>query len=206
MSNCDDLYTYIREQYVKELQRYINIDIYGKPGTCDKIPGFKPRIDLCDGSLSQEGSECFQKYYGQYRYYLAFENAICDWYISEKIARALNHGILPITLGPPLHHYNTLLPEGSFLHVDNFTSPQELAKHIQKLNANHTLYNSYFAWRMHYELKLRPLQNDKNILQGVWCKVCERLWRDPPVQDKFYNISQFWSGERQCSNQIHRSK
>ena len=184
---------------MKEMQRHINIDIYGKPGSCDKIPGFKPRTDLCDGSMNQEGSECFQKFYGEYRYLLAFENAVCDWYISEKIGRALNHGILPIALGPLIHHYNKLLPEGSFLHVDNFTSPHELAKHISKLDANHTLYDSYFAWRVHYELKSQPLQNDKDILQHVWCEICKRLWRVPHVQDTFYNISQFWSGERQCS-------
>ncbi len=206
MSNCDDTYTYIREQYVKELQRYINIDVYGKPGGCDKIPGFKPRTDVCDGSLSEEGSKCFQKFYGQYRYLLAFENAICDWYISEKIARALNNGILPITMGPPSDHYNTLLPEGCFLHVDNFTSPQDLAKHIRKLDGNRTLYNSYFAWRVRYELKPQPLQNDKDILQYVWCEVCEMLWRDPPVQDKFYNISEFWSGTKQCSKGTHKNK
>ena len=157
------------------------------------------RHEPCDRKMDQKGSKCLEKFYGQYRYYLAFENAVCNWYISEKIARALNHGVLPIALGAPLDHYNTLLPPGSFLHVDNFTSPRELARHLRKLDGNRTLYNSYFAWRVHYELKPQRLQHDRDILQRVWCELCERLWKDPPLQDKYYNISEFWSADKQCS-------
>jgi glycoprotein 3-alpha-L-fucosyltransferase len=69
VSNCKD--SNGRLQYAHELQKHIPVDIYGKCGTkkC-------PRSDTC-----------YDKVITDYKFYLAFENANCKDYISEKLFR-----------------------------------------------------------------------------------------------------------------------
>lgn len=59
-----------RLQYAHELQKYINVDIYGSCGTkrCPRV-----RQD-----------ECFKLLDREYKFYLAFENSNCKDYITEK--------------------------------------------------------------------------------------------------------------------------
>ena len=60
-----------RGNYVKELQKYIDVDIYGTCGTLK-----------CSRSSSQT---CYDKLNNDYKFYLAFENSNCVDYITEKL-------------------------------------------------------------------------------------------------------------------------
>lgn len=62
VSNCNSASR--REIYVKQLAKYIDVDIYGKCGTSWN----------CGPKAS---SDCYQQAARQYRFYLSFENAIC---------------------------------------------------------------------------------------------------------------------------------
>ena len=68
VSNCRE--TNNRKQYAQELQKYIPVDIYGKCGT-----------KTCPRSTE---TECFEMLNRDYKFYLAFENANCKDYITEK--------------------------------------------------------------------------------------------------------------------------
>jgi len=68
VSNCRESNT--RKNYAKELQKYIPVDIYGKCGT-----------KKCPRSTE---TECFEMLNQDYKFYLAFENANCKDYITEK--------------------------------------------------------------------------------------------------------------------------
>ena len=63
-----------RERYVKELSKYINVDIFGGCGI---------KTDPCKRTLNSSES-CFIDVYNSYKFYLAFENSNCDMYITEK--------------------------------------------------------------------------------------------------------------------------
>lgn len=52
-----------REDYVKELTKFIKVDIYGKCGNLDCPPS--------------NGEKCWQMVEHQYLFYLSFENSIC---------------------------------------------------------------------------------------------------------------------------------
>ena len=69
VSNCRE--SNGRRQYAHELQKYIPVDIYGKCGTLQ-----------CPRSTK---TECFEMLDRDYKFYLAFENANCKHYITEKL-------------------------------------------------------------------------------------------------------------------------
>lgn len=68
VSNC--VTTNGRLEYAHELQKYISVDIYGRCGPLK-----------CKKSVSKECGELLDN---SYKFYLAFENANCRDYITEK--------------------------------------------------------------------------------------------------------------------------
>ena len=85
-----------------------------------------------------------------FRFYLSFENAICQDYVTEKIFNALRLNTIPIVLGGA--NYTKILPPGSFINAGDFESPKALANFLQTVLNNSTLYESYFSWRPFYDI------------------------------------------------------
>ena len=109
----------------------VQVDIFGACG-----PHRCPRTSA---------NKCFQLLNDDYKFYLAFENSNCKDYISEKFfVNGLGHDILPIAMGARLEDYEEAAPRKSFLHVDQFSGPEELAKFLHKLDQDDSLYNEYF--------------------------------------------------------------
>ena len=78
--NCDTKSK--RELYVKELQKYIDVDIYGKCGPlkCPDNPKvYDPRMN----------KECYDMLEQNYKFYLSFENIFCKDYVTEKLFNIL---------------------------------------------------------------------------------------------------------------------
>lgn len=50
-------------------------------------------------------------------------------------------------MGAKRSEYERNSPKNSFIHVDDFESPKELAKYLHKLDSNDDLYNEYFKWK-----------------------------------------------------------
>lgn len=70
----------------EELAKYnLHIDIYGDCGNlkCSRI----------------KGDECFAPIESDYYFYLAFENSMCEDYVTEKIVIATKHYAVPIVYG-----------------------------------------------------------------------------------------------------------
>lgn len=84
ISNCEAQSK--RLDYIKVLQKYISIDIYGKCG--------KP----CPTSNSKH-KDCKSIIADEYKFYFAFENSICQDYLTEKFYHILYHNIIPVVLG-----------------------------------------------------------------------------------------------------------
>ena len=55
-----------------------------------------------------------------------------------------SHDVLPIAMGARLEDYEVAAPHKSFLHVDQFSGPRQLAKFLHKLDRDEDLYNEYF--------------------------------------------------------------
>ncbi|KAF4666505.1 hypothetical protein FOZ61_009650 [Perkinsus olseni] len=135
-----------RNHYYKELISHIDIIKHGK---CGMVHG--QAVGGCD----RNDMACFDAYVKRFRFYLAFENSKCRWYITEKLWKVYKWQvkgipIVPIVLGAPKGDYEKLAPPGSFIHVDDFDSPRALAEYLHYLLGNHSAFAAYFEWVKSY--------------------------------------------------------
>lgn len=118
---------YIRVKYYKELSKHIKITTFGR--------GFE---GYHYGDTLSTIASC--------KFYLSFENSIYQDYITEKLYNPLAVGTVPIVLGTLRENYEKLVLGDSFIHVDDFASPKELADYLLLLDSNDDLYLKYFQW------------------------------------------------------------
>ncbi len=106
----------------------------------------------------------------RYKFYLAFENANCVDYITEKYwFIPLQNNIVPVVLGGGNYSNRNLAVPGSFINVMDFKTVKDLADYLLMLDKNDTAYNEYFLWKKRYYLDEPP----------PWtCKMCAMLNND----------------------------
>ena len=54
--------------------------------------------------------------------------------------------MLPIVMGPSTENYKEKLPPNSFIHVDNFTGPEDLVSYIKVLDHDDKIYRFDVRW------------------------------------------------------------
>ncbi|ODM88821.1 Glycoprotein 3-alpha-L-fucosyltransferase A [Orchesella cincta] len=79
-------------------------------------------------------------------------------YITEKLFKRCHS----IVLGAHPEDYKAICPENSYIHVEDFQNPEELANYMKQLADNHTAYNSYFRWK----------DTGQFINTNFFCRVC----------------------------------
>ena len=122
--------------------KHIKVDSYGACLNNKQLPA-----DL-KGSEKFE-SDKFYKFLARYKFVIAFENALCDDYVTEKLWRTLATGSVPIYLGAP--NIESLLPnKNSAILVKDFQSPQEVANYVLKINSDDGLYNTFLQHKAFY--------------------------------------------------------
>eukprot|EP00093_Oithona_nana_P007513 07513.XXX_139120_130865_1 [CDS] Oithona nana genome sequencing. len=173
VSNCHS--SSKREAYVRELRRFIPVDIYGKCGE------FK--------CAKEKGWQCYQEAEAKYKFYLAFENAVCRDYVTEQFFNMHNLNMIPVVLGGA--NYSAIAPPHSFIDAADFPNPKALAHYLKLLDADDAKFNEYFWWRDFYARRFRHHQS--------LCDVCERLHTDKST--KIYdNMQDWWVTQAQCSS------
>ncbi|XP_018414742.1 PREDICTED: alpha-(1,3)-fucosyltransferase 6-like [Nanorana parkeri] len=136
-----------RVQYYDQLKKYLHVDIYG--GQHLPLPR---NVHLQTIST--------------YKFYFAFENSIHVDYITEKLwINSLESGTVPVVLGPTRANYERFIPPDSFIHVDDFSSAQELASYLLRLDKDDQKYQQYFNWRSIYSLRNRKEHGYRNTAE-----------------------------------------
>ena len=125
-----------REEHVRELQKHIPVDIYGK---CEPLN--------CTAK-NKMSNQCYQIIETRYKFYLSFENSMCLDYITEKALNILKLNVVPIVRGPK--GYNKHVPPNSVINAREFASPKSLAEFIKELDKDHNRYMGYLKWKAHY--------------------------------------------------------
>ncbi|KAK9498301.1 hypothetical protein O3M35_002966 [Rhynocoris fuscipes] len=165
-----------RLQYARALQKYINVDIFGACGS-KKCP-------------RSNQSKCFDMLGKDYKFYLAFENSNCREYITEKFfVNGLGNDVLPIVMGARPEDYELVAPMKSYIHVDEFESPKQLAEYLHKLDADDNLYNEYFRWKGTGEF----------INTHFFCRVCALLHDQYPIKS-YRDINEWWRSVGTCTS------
>ncbi|XP_067670447.1 glycoprotein 3-alpha-L-fucosyltransferase A-like [Haliotis asinina] len=167
-----------RELYVKELQKYIDVDIYG---ACRQNKSFDCPRERSFGCLSMLNTT--------YRFYLSFENSLCKDYITEKFYNTFMTSAIPIVRGGA--DYARLLPEGTFINTASFDSPKSLAKYIKYLERTETAMGYFLAKKHKYEY----ISTEKTEFD--WrCQLCAKLHGN--IRRKHYTDMKEWLSIGKC--------
>ncbi|XP_078484957.1 4-galactosyl-N-acetylglucosaminide 3-alpha-L-fucosyltransferase FUT6 [Ciona intestinalis] len=121
----------------------------------------------------------------EYKFYFSLENSYhCRDYMTEKIWwNALRSGVVPVIWGPLRSDVETLLPTGSFIFVEDYSSPEALVKHILYLERHTSEYLKYFQWRNQPPATLQRKGGDiLNYDVTGFCQLCYMLHHDDAVE------------------------
>ncbi|VDN33673.1 unnamed protein product [Gongylonema pulchrum] len=93
--------------------------------------------------------------------------------------------------------YDVSLPPGSFIAADDFESPRQLAKYLNYLERNNTVYLrnryscSYLEWTKHYQ---------RSTAETSMCDLCRYVHscRENGTSKTVSDISAWWYRDKQC--------
>ncbi|KAK2588925.1 hypothetical protein KPH14_001781 [Odynerus spinipes] len=132
-----------------------------------------------------------------YKFYLAFENSNCKEYLTEKVFwNGYKHFAVPIIMGPSRSDCKRLLPPGSYLHVNDFANPLELANYLKYLHHNVDNYIKFHEWRRYYEVL-----NEHGYFGSAsrhYCRICEALHYNSRKNKIYEDLDEFWSKDKFC--------
>ncbi|VDM49984.1 unnamed protein product, partial [Toxocara canis] len=158
-----------REEVISELKKYIDVDIYGR----------------CGKMYCTKGGQCEQMLNTDYHFYAAFENSISDDYITEKLwHQGYQFDVIPLVLKRRI--VERYVPPYSFIAVDSFDTPREMAQYLNYLMQNKSAYLEYFAWRKNYAvIYLDGTHHDR--LERPWgvCQLCRFAPNDSLFHRRF---------------------
>ncbi|KAL3309019.1 Alpha-(1,3)-fucosyltransferase 9 [Cichlidogyrus casuarinus] len=132
MTNVREVYSN-RTEYLKEFSKHFPLHIYGR----NQERVCPPNVSDCRHALGMK-----------YKFYMAFENSKCSQYITEKFFEtALNNNIIPVVLGASKQDFEAFAPPNSYIHVDDFPTPKDLANYLNKISTDKIALSRYFAWK-----------------------------------------------------------
>ena len=85
-----------------------------------------------------------------YYFYLAFENSICQDYVTEKFFDAMAANVVPVVYGGA--NYSQLAPPHSFIDIQDFPNEEAAGLYLQHLIDNPKEYQEYFWWKPYYKV------------------------------------------------------
>lgn len=152
VSNCHS--TSRRDEFVRQLQKYIKIDIYGRCGHFS-----------CPGSMP----ECHERLSQKYKFYLGLENSFCKDYVTEKVFHTFldNSNAIYVSRGAP--NVAEILPPNTFIDAFDFNSTRSLANYLIELGADEERYISYLK-----EIDKYHIDNERNYHRSI-CDLCELI-------------------------------
>ena len=166
-----------RDSYVKELMKYIDVDSYG---TCLHNKDLPEKLQNPAETFEHKD---FLELMSVYKFNIAFENAYCNDYMTEKIMRPLHIGVVPIYKGSPV--VQDWMPNNhSVILADNFESPKELAEFIRYLDENDEEYEKYLEFKrteipnkflLDHMQKREWSDGLRDFFRGYECHVCKQL-------------------------------
>ncbi|XP_044747599.1 alpha-(1,3)-fucosyltransferase C-like [Coccinella septempunctata] len=162
-----------REELAKEINRYMPVDIIGN---CNLDSPLK-----CPKSSQQH---CYKLIERRYKFYLSFENSLCEDYVTEKFFNILKLNLIPIVYGTA--NYTRIAPPNSYINVKDYQNVSDMVEYLKILDDNPDLYLTYFEWKKDYVIDIYPKQ--------TLCDLCKKL--NKPVEYKTLdNLAQWWFSE-----------
>ena len=200
---------YVEKVSMPDLAKKTRLVVW-KATNCDTTKGAKTRADIVKKLISlglevDGDSKCLgkkaskKKMYSSmqdlfdtvstYKFYLSFENSYyCKEYITEKVwYNSFYAGTVPIVWGETKKAYERLLPPKSFIHYEDYSTPQDLIGYIKYLDKNNTAYMKYFDWRKSFPCSYPLYKHNDTVeyesaivdqyssFQNAYCSLCKML-------------------------------
>ncbi len=169
VSNCEPKY---RMNFVAQLSNFYPVNMFGKClSGINAVAGEKKYLSFYSDPCTS-GSECEKEVLSKSKFYLAIESQNCTDYVTEKFWRTLNHFLIPIVAQPNKKVYERVAPRNSFIHLADFGfDPLKLAKYLEKVAQDFTLYSSYFEWKKYFKTFYKREDLEKLRI----CELCFKL-------------------------------
>lgn len=146
-------------EYLAELIKYIHIDSYGKLYrnlTIDYDNGRDTAIDLMR----------------QYKFVIAFENALAPDYVTEKFYNPLYANSVPIYLGAQnIEEFSPF--KNCYLDVRSYNSPKALAEAIKFYSSSESNWMNFFKGRFSLTSKFQEKLN--GIAINPFVRLCHKI-------------------------------
>lgn len=162
-----------REDLVAQLSHHIPVTTVGRCGT-----------QRC--GRNHFDHHCYIWLAATHLFYLSLENAICQDYVTEKLWRPLQFGLVPVVYGGG--RYTQILPPGSYIDVTDFPTVGHLADHLLHLAAHPAQYARYLLWRRYWRV----------VWPTPWCELCAALYRPSPPRPT--TADRWWKDTARCSS------
>jgi alpha-1,3-fucosyltransferase len=137
-----------RDDLVNAMQKYIQVDVYGDCG-----PLKCPRSADCGALLDAD-----------YKFYMSFENSLCEDYVTEKLFNTMKRLIIPVVYGGA--NYSKFVPPRSYIDANAFANAKELTDYLIYLDQHPEEYIKYFWWKRWYKIKDAT----------PFCDLCKKLY------------------------------
>ncbi|XP_059162578.1 alpha-(1,3)-fucosyltransferase C-like isoform X2 [Physella acuta] len=162
-----------RYEYIKEMRKYIDVDVRGGCGkSCDEKP------------------PCIESLTPTYKFYLSFENSLCQDYVTEKFFKLFNKDIHVVPVVRGKIDYEKYFPENTFINAANFRTAKDLALFLLKLGSDIESYSKYLE---HIDL----YRETDDYLKTAGCTLCKAL-NTKKIEPKIYNIKEWFVKGSQC--------
>lgn len=172
-----------RENYVRQLSQFIDVDIYGHCGTLSC-----PRNESTWLSYPQ----CYRLMESTYKFYLSFENSVCQDYVTEKFFDMMQYDIVPVVYGGA--DYSRIAPPHSYIDAMKYDSAEQLADYLKLLDANDTLYNEYFRWKSNHRVE----SGVEQMSRTGFCELCRKLHEESGQSKSYHDLASQWHHQTQC--------
>ena len=172
-----------REKYVEILRRYITVDILGACG----------RKWNCGRRYHHASGNCFDILNSTYRFYIAFENDMCDEYITEKFFENYNYDVIQIVRGGNPNIRPIEARRDAYISSSDFISADDLGRYLKALSVDTTKYASMLKAKDEYVAV--PYME---LFQKAACDICQRLHNPAKYQSVYMDMNKWLFTKEPC--------
>lgn len=172
-----------REGFARRLAEFVPVDVFGH---CSRqFGGGKSR------RCGDNARGCLTMLEHDFKFYLAFENSLCQDYVTEKLFKVLRleRGPVPIILNGTARASNIerYAPPGSVIDAGRFRDVEALGAFLKRLDENCTAYEELQSeWRRHY--RIVSWETPRAL-----CRLCVML-NEKPMSRRYENVFDYWHG------------
>ena len=160
-----------REDFVREMQKYVFVDIYGKCGR---------RFQTDVASLVKE-----------YKFFLSFENSLCPDYVTEKLFNYFGLDIIQVVRGGV--DYDKLLPNDTFINTAKFPDVKALTQYLIDVGSDQERYVGYIRRKAAYKSYKGDFTYENSM-----CDLCRKLNQKNSYRNSYKDIHEYIQKTKVC--------